>query len=453
VNVSPLQFLSGDLARHVHSALHDTGADPHQLGLEVTESSLMHDPEQAARMLRELKSLGIEISLDDFGTGYSSLSCLRSLPIDVVKIDRSFVNDITAAPESASVTRSIITMSHGLQMKVLAEGVETEAQLALLLAKGCDQIQGYWFSRPVSAEALAELLRQGHSLPQQLTRQRSRQRTLLLVDDEENILASLKRLFRRDGYQILTATSGADGLRQLAACEVDVIVSDQRMPGMTGVDFLRQAKQLYPDTIRMTLSGYADLQSIIDAVNEGAVYKFLTKPWEDVRLREHVAQAFTQKELADDNRRLTDEVSGANTELARLNHRLEQMLTQQRDQSGLLQASAGGIRGLLDDLPLAVLGIDPEGLLVYANLQAQRLLPPEHLALGLPMTTQVEALRDTLAATDHDTPGPAQPVMLQQQAAWAWRTSIHTGEQPARGEMLVLMPHLPPPPPTDTARS
>ena len=133
-------------------------------------------------------------------------------------------------------------------------------------------------------------------------------RTLLLVDDEPSILSALKRLFRPDGYRLLTAASGAEALELLASHQVDVILSDQRMPGMTGVDFLRRTKALHPDTIRMTLSGFTDLQSIIDAVNEGAVYKFLTKPWDDDRLRGHVTQAFAQKEMADDNRRLQREL-------------------------------------------------------------------------------------------------------------------------------------------------
>ena len=122
-----------------------------------------------------------------------------------------------------------------------------------------------------------------------------RRRTLLLVDDEEAILSSLRRLFRRDGYHVLTATCGDQGLALLAQQPVDVILSDQRMPGMTGIQFMREARRLHPHTVRITLSGYTDLESIIAAVNEGAVYKFLTKPWDDDLLRHHVAQAFEQR--------------------------------------------------------------------------------------------------------------------------------------------------------------
>ena len=117
-------------------------------------------------------------------------------------------------------------------------------------------------------------------------------RTVLLVDDEENILSALKRLLRRDGYRILTAGGGAQGLELLASEPVDVIISDQRMPQMTGVEFLRQVKALYPETVRLVLSGYTELQSITDAINEGAIYKFLTKPWDDDQLREEIRDAF-----------------------------------------------------------------------------------------------------------------------------------------------------------------
>jgi diguanylate cyclase (GGDEF)-like protein/PAS domain S-box-containing protein len=382
VNLSPAQLQNPDLAREVQAVLVETGADPACLGIELTESTAMSDVAHASAVLRDIRALGIEISLDDFGTGFSSLSCLRSLPIDVVKVDRSFVHDVTSAPEDVSVTRAIITMAHGLQMQVLAEGVETEGQLSLLAANRCDLIQGFLFSPALPADEFAQLIREGRRLPERFVTRVRRTKTLLLVDDEENILSSLKRLLRRDGYTILTACGAAQGLQRLAETEVDVIVSDQRMPGMTGVEFLRRAKELYPDSIRMVLSGFTELQSIIDAVNEGAIYKFLTKPWDDERLRGHVAEAFRQRALADENRRLATQVESANADYVKLNSRLEKVVAQQREQAELLAASAGGMREVLDSLPAPVLGIDPDGTLTFVNHAAEALLPDSMCMLG-----------------------------------------------------------------------
>ena len=120
---------------------------------------------------------------------------------------------------------------------------------------------------------------------------------MLLVDDEEFILTALKRLLRRDGYRILTANSGVQALELLAENNVDVIVSDQRMPAMTGIEFLRRAKEMHPDSVRIVLSGYTELETVTDAVNEGAIYKFLTKPWDDEQLRAHIREAFMRYEL------------------------------------------------------------------------------------------------------------------------------------------------------------
>ena len=260
VNLSAYQLRHTDIVGEIQAALLATHLPPGRLGVEVTESMLMGDVSAVTHTLRQIKALGVEIALDDFGTGYSSLAHLRHLPIDVVKVDRSFVHDVTAATEDVSITRAIINMAHSLQMRVLAEGVETQGQLALLVANHCDLIQGHLFSASLTPQGVADLLRQGRALAPAQIQRNSRARTLLLVDDEDNIVASLKRLVRRDGYTILTANGGAQALQRLAENEVDVIVSDQRMPGMTGVEFLRRAKELYPETVRMVLSGYTELQ-------------------------------------------------------------------------------------------------------------------------------------------------------------------------------------------------
>ncbi len=158
VNLSPRQFQQKDLAGKVKEILRDTGFDPKRLNLELTESSIMNNTESAVVVLRELRETGIRISIDDFGTGYSSLGILKDLPIDVLKIDKSFVNDVTSNPDDAALVIAVITLAHNLQLKVVAEGVETEEQLGFLKDLNCDEWQGYLFSKPVPAIEFERLL-------------------------------------------------------------------------------------------------------------------------------------------------------------------------------------------------------------------------------------------------------------------------------------------------------
>jgi EAL domain-containing protein (putative c-di-GMP-specific phosphodiesterase class I)/CheY-like chemotaxis protein len=339
VNVSPLQFRDNDLVAQVSAALTESRLDPAMLYVEVTESALMDDVPRNGAVLNALKNLGVKLSLDDFGTGYSSLSYLKRFPFDQVKIDQSFVRDIANNANDSMLVKVIVSMAHGLGMRVIAEGVETEAQCEIMRTSICDEIQGYFFSSPISAQAIEELFSEGRRLPAHLLRLQKPQRTLLLVDDEPNIVSALKRLLRRDGYDILTASGGAEGLEVLAQHKVDVIISDQRMPGMSGVEFLRKAKALHPDTIRIVLSGYTELQSVTDAINEGAVYRFLTKPWDDERLREQISKAFEQKDLLEENRQLDIQVRSTNQELVAANRQLREMLQKQGEQGALRDKS------------------------------------------------------------------------------------------------------------------
>jgi EAL domain-containing protein (putative c-di-GMP-specific phosphodiesterase class I) len=146
------------LLESVQSALRATGLEPGLLELELTESVLMGDTEASRCLLRDLKSLGVILSIDDFGTGYSSLSYLKRVPLDVLKIDRSFVRDLTDDEDRRAIVDAIISMAHSLKLRVIAEGVETKAQLDYLRRSGCDEAQGYLIGRPVPAEEFAALL-------------------------------------------------------------------------------------------------------------------------------------------------------------------------------------------------------------------------------------------------------------------------------------------------------
>jgi EAL domain-containing protein (putative c-di-GMP-specific phosphodiesterase class I) len=159
VNVSSRQFLRGNLPEIVEAALARSGLDPHWLELEITESMLIQDEAAAAAVIRRIDQLGVHFSLDDFGTGYSSLSRLKRFPFHTLKIDQSFVAGIPADPGDAAIVRAIVAMARGLGIRVLAEGVENQAQWAFLRDAGCDVIQGYHYGEPLTPEQVAELLR------------------------------------------------------------------------------------------------------------------------------------------------------------------------------------------------------------------------------------------------------------------------------------------------------
>jgi len=158
VNVSPRQFDDRRLVARVADALRDAGLDARWLELEVTESLIMRDVQQAIDKMRELEAMGIGLSIDDFGTGYSSLAALKSFPISRLKIDKSFVRDLAHSSDDQAIARAIISLSHQLQMRVIAEGVETEQQRAFLAQYGCDEMQGYLFSKPVPPDEIPALL-------------------------------------------------------------------------------------------------------------------------------------------------------------------------------------------------------------------------------------------------------------------------------------------------------
>jgi len=164
VNVSSVEFRNEDFLEGVRAILEETGLSPHYLGLELTESVLMQHAEFTVPVLKKLKAMGVRLAIDDFGTGYSSLSYLRQFPIDTLKVDQSFVNGINADTDDATIINAVINMGSNLNHRVIAEGVETVEQVAFLQAHGCDEGQGYYFSRPVPAAQFAKLLEAGTTI-------------------------------------------------------------------------------------------------------------------------------------------------------------------------------------------------------------------------------------------------------------------------------------------------
>jgi CheY-like chemotaxis protein len=378
----------------------------------------------------------VSLILDDFGTGYSSLTWLKRFPFDRVKIDRTFVRGVLSSTDDEAIVKAIIAMAHHLGIRVVAEGVETEEQCEFLRRHMCDEIQGYFYSAPVGPKEIETLLIEGRRLPDHLLRIQKKQRTLLMVDDEANILASLKRLLRRDGYNILAANSGQEGLELLAAHDVDVIISDQRMPGMTGVEFLRTAKGTHPNTVRIVLSGYTELQSVTDAVNEGSIYKFLTKPWDDELLREHIAEAFRHKEMADENQRLDLEVRTANQELALANRQMEEMLRQKEQQITRTEVSLEIVREILRHVAVPMVGVDENNMIAFANNAAEAMLS----GIGGLLGSDIHVILPELPALpDADADGTAT-CNFQRNGTWYDLTITPMGEKSrSQGRLISLV--------------
>jgi EAL domain-containing protein (putative c-di-GMP-specific phosphodiesterase class I) len=159
VNVSAVQFRREGFCELIQKVLHETGLAPQYLELELTESLLLSSADVTFSVLQELKALGLKLAIDDFGTGYSSLSYLKHFPVSKLKIDRSFIRDVAVNPDDEAITTAIISMAKSLNLKVIAEGVENEAQMSFLRAHQCDEIQGYYFSKPLTVDAVVDKLR------------------------------------------------------------------------------------------------------------------------------------------------------------------------------------------------------------------------------------------------------------------------------------------------------
>jgi diguanylate cyclase (GGDEF)-like protein len=295
INVSTLQLLRPNFVMEVLEAMQVAGIPAQMVVLEVRQNALAKDTHLVHRTLASLHREGVRLTLDDFGMGDSNLDSLVRFAVDKIKIDRSFVKGVPASNREVAITCAIIAMGHQLGMKVIAHGVETDIQLGFLRRNHCDMFQGHLFGEPMSAEDAGAVLRRRYLRADAFAATKP-DRTLLLLDDEENILRSLVRLFRRDGYRILAASSVNDAFELLATNDVQVILSDQRMSDMSGTEFLGRVRVLYPDTVRLVLSGYTDLATVTEAINRGEIYRFLTKPWNDDNLREHIRQAFTAYE-------------------------------------------------------------------------------------------------------------------------------------------------------------
>jgi two-component system NtrC family sensor kinase len=193
--------------------------------------------------------------------------------------------------------------------------------------------------------------------------------TILCVDDEENILRTLKRVFIEEDWTLLTAISGEEGLGILKESDVHLIIADYRMPGMTGVEFLKHAKEINNDAIRIVLSGYADVDAISTAVNEGEIYKFISKPWNDDDLRVTVRRSLEQHDLVRENRNLYEKITVQNEELRTLNENLEEKIRERTAELELRNYALRLAQDVIEYMPIGILGISMEGEVALVNAE------------------------------------------------------------------------------------
>ena len=296
VNVAASQFEDQAMDRLLRSTLARHGVDPRLLELELTESLSMEDPEASIELMHRLKATGIGMSIDDFGTGYSNLSYLKRVPVDKLKIDQSFTRGLTSNPEDRSIVTAVIRMAHSLGLRAIAEGVETEGQLRLLAAEGCDEIQGYYFSRPLPEQAMLAMLERDMGMDMAPLAPSVKRRTVLLVDDEPQVLSTFRKLLDGEGYEVLTAHDLPEAYELLAGHDVGVVVSDQELIGHTGIDFFQRIKSMYPRAVRVLLTADSTPANLADAINKGAIFKFVAKPWQDDALLAVLASGFGHHE-------------------------------------------------------------------------------------------------------------------------------------------------------------
>ncbi len=291
VNISVLQFVQPSFPGLVARILEETGLEPSALELEITESLLMKDPEGATRTLQTLKDLGVQLAIDDFGTGYSSLSRLKQLPLDRLKIDKAFVREVNSQPDDAAIATAVIAMAESMGLRVIAEGVENEAQLRFLKSKHCDEVQGYYLSRPLPAGEITKLFPHYQAMADQ-SALAGDTRVLLVADEDRASGAAIADALGPEGYRLLVATDARTALDLLASHEVGVVLVDLHLAGPDGDRLFRRFRELYPRTLRIAMGEDYGTEDLIDLINEGAVYKFLQKPVALAQLREVLRKAF-----------------------------------------------------------------------------------------------------------------------------------------------------------------
>jgi len=387
VNLSARQLQSDTLLDDVAGSLAHSGLPPACLDLEITESMLMQNAEEAIHTLNGLKATGVTISLDDFGTGYSSLAYLKRFPIDAVKVDRSFVRDIVADSDDASITRAVITMAHHLKLKVVAEGVETAEQLAMLISHQCDVIQGYFFSRPLSVEAMEALLASAHHLPPNLLRSGTRKPMALFVavDGCDEVISMLER----DGHRVCVAADADAAMRWFSGNLADVLVCGAPRKGFDAQVVIERAAKMQPLCERILLADEKQWHRklVAEMAGAGLVQRVLHAPVEVVAFRQTVEDALQRRHIADEYSRLSHEVEVAERALVRAEEERRRLEAENRDLLMIENRGYAVLQEVVSALPWPVVGVDQDGMFAMVNAAAFKEFAERHLAIGASLAT------------------------------------------------------------------
>ena len=295
VNVSIAQFRRAGFVDEVREVLESSGLPPSCLELEITETLAMDGVEAFIETLSRLKQLGLRIALDDFGTGFSSLTYLRRFAVDTLKIDRSFVRDITTDAKDAAICRTIIAMAHNLGMTAIAEGVETTAQASYLGRNGCDRLQGFLLHRPAAPDSVLQRMMSKEVFFTAPIEEDPEIATVMILDDDEMQALATAHVIELAGFKAVVATNTPDAFEALALSRVDVVIADERMPDMRGSDFLLAVKDLYPRSVRILQSGTLDANVIAGALNRAEIFRYISKGASKAQITQAVRAAFESR--------------------------------------------------------------------------------------------------------------------------------------------------------------
>lgn len=283
VNISAVQLATDEYEAKVSHALDACRLPNGSIELEITESLLIGNPARTKRILENFGRVGTSLAIDDFGTGYSSLGYLREYPLDKLKIDKIFVDEVLFNPEAADLARTIIAMGRNLRMRVLAEGVESVAQASWLKREGCDDVQGFVFSRPVEPDEIEQMLQSDRRLTL-VDDDPRRASVIVLLDRDPSARARLAKRLTALGPEIVAVGSESEAWEVLATYSVAMVIAEQPMGQGGGLAFLEQARRLHPRVARVLLSDSESFSLAQDAINRAAVSKLLRRNLSDQHL-------------------------------------------------------------------------------------------------------------------------------------------------------------------------